>query len=66
MTPFWPFFPKMTAQDPGSVRQTRLQDIDARMTAFLSQKQVNGRSCERVIDNVKTAKADIQQEMTSR
>lgn len=65
MTAFMPFFPIPAAQ-PRSIRRSRLQDIDDRMTSFLSQKQVSGTSCLQVLDNIKAAKADIQHEMAKR
>lgn len=62
MIPFWPY-PSLPAPQPRSIRRTRLQDIDSRMTAFLSQKQASGTPSPRVLDNIKAAKADIQREM---
>ncbi|QFT32656.1 hypothetical protein K1718_17650 [Roseibium porphyridii] len=65
MNPFWPFMTLPATQPPLS-RQSRLQDLNARMTSFLSEKQASGTSCPQVLDNIKTARSEVQREMASR
>lgn len=65
MPMFWPFFPVMSAVPPLLQRRTRLQDLDARMTSFLSEKQVSSTACPKVLDNVKAARSKVQREMAT-
>ncbi|CTQ54116.1 hypothetical protein LP7551_02648 [Roseibium album] len=65
MNPFWPFL-AMPAMQPKFTRRTRLQDLDARMASFLSEKQASGTTCPAVLDNIKVAKSTVQREMATR
>jgi len=65
MPMFWPFFPTLPTHRAKVSRQTRLQDLDARMTSFLSEKQVSNSACPKVLDNVKTARSKVQREMAT-
>jgi hypothetical protein len=64
MTLFWPMFPVLPAMSARTTR-SRLKDLDARMTSFLSEKQASGTSCPQVLDTVKAARTEIQREMKS-
>ncbi|MEO1111159.1 MAG: hypothetical protein AAFY05_02460 [Pseudomonadota bacterium] len=50
---------------PKFTRRTRLQDLEARMSSFLSEKQASSTSCPKVLDNIKVAKSTVQREMAS-
>ncbi len=63
MLPFWPFFGLALAQ-PLRTRQSRLQDLDARMASYLAEKQAAGASCPLVLDNVRAARSAVQRELT--
>lgn len=65
MPMFWPFFPVMSAVPSQLQRRTRLQDLDARMTSFLSEKQATNNACPEVLDNVKAARSKVQREMAT-
>jgi len=65
MPMFWPFFPVLPATPAQHRRRTRLQDLDARMTSFLSEKQVTSSACPEVLDNVKAARSKVQREMAT-
>lgn len=65
MTMFWPFFPVLPAVPAQHRRRTRLQDLDARMSSFLSEKQRSGSACPEVLDSVKAAKSKVQREMAT-
>lgn len=65
MPMFWPFFPVLPAVPVQHRRRTRLQDLDARMTSFLSEKQRSGSACPDMLDKVKAAKSKVQREMAT-
>ncbi|CTQ61657.1 MAG: hypothetical protein RIE06_21870 [Roseibium album] len=64
MNPFWPFT-ALPALQPKFTRQTRLQDLEARMSSFLSEKQASSTSCPKVLDNIKVAKSTVQRELAT-
>jgi hypothetical protein len=64
MNPFWPFM-ALPAPQPQFSRRTRLQDLEARMSSFLSEKQASSTSCPKVLDNIKVAKSTVQREMAT-
>lgn len=64
MTPFWPFM-ALPAVQPQFTRRTRLQDLEARMSSFLSEKQASSASCPKVLDNIKVAKSTVQRELAT-
>jgi len=66
MNPFWPFAFLPRVSKPPLSRQNRLQDLDARMAAFLNAKKVSGTTCPKVLESVRTARSNVQREMTSR
>jgi len=55
----------LPAMQPKFTRRTRLQDLEARMSSFLSEKQASSTSCPKVLDNIKVAKSTVQREMAS-
>ncbi|WP_269582555.1 hypothetical protein [Roseibium sp. Sym1] len=65
MPMFWPFIPVFPVKSMQLTRRTRLQDLEARMSSFLSEKNASGTSCPQVLDNVKAARNKIQREMNS-
>ncbi|WP_305987006.1 hypothetical protein [Roseibium sp. MMSF_3544] len=64
MTPFWPFM-ALPAVQPQFTRRTRLQDLEARMSSFLTEKQASSTSCPKVLDNIKVAKSTVQRELAT-
>ncbi len=62
MNPFFPFMPFPAAASAVS-RRTRLQDLDARMASFLSEKQALESACPDVLESIKTSKANVQREI---
>lgn len=65
MTFFWPFLQMPIAPSGHLSRRARLQDLDARMTSFLSEKQAAKAACPEVLDNVKAARTKVQREMAT-
>jgi hypothetical protein len=58
---FWTFFSIPT--QPST--RTRLQDLDARMTTFLAEKRISGGASPEMLDKVKVARSEVQQEMAA-
>jgi len=65
MTLFWPFLPAMSGTTVRPSRQTRLRELEARMSSFLSEKQASRSTCPQVLDNVKAARSTVQREMAA-
>ncbi|GAA0771656.1 hypothetical protein E1180_04420 [Roseibium denhamense] len=63
MTPFWAAMAMPGWKQP-TARQTRLRDLEARMGAFLVEKDVTRTSCPNVLNNIRNARSSVQQELT--
>ncbi|MHA7773184.1 hypothetical protein [Roseibium sp. M-1] len=66
MTPFWPFRTLLPVSTPPLSRQSRLEDLNARMSSFLAEKQSCRTTCPKVLDNIKAARSNVQREMAGK
>ncbi len=60
MFPYWPILTATGFAPARSVRHHRLQDLDARMSAFLAEK--GDHACDDVIQNVRADRKRVQTE----
>jgi|GEM_PF-6198054 len=63
MTLFWPYY-GMGSLPPASVaRRARLRELEARIDAFLLEKEYSDNACSRVVNNVRDCKDRLRGEL---
>jgi len=63
---YWlPFSMPPMAVPSARPTRTRLQDLNARMTSFLAEKQACGDASPEVLDNIKAQRSKVRLEMAA-